>query len=190
METEVTTTDQATEQTPQQESQNDSNVDYKALYLDEVSNSKKLRKRSQEAETKVTEFTAAQETNRVKQMKEQEKFQELSEEYKNQLDDALPYKERWEAHENATRENLLSKLPKADREKFANENLQVLKYMTDKLNDLEEAATQVKHSPGQARNVNQQLTWERGSNAFEKLSEEELKNNWDAISSQYKNKIK
>ena len=54
METEVTTTDQVTGQEPQQESQNDSNVDYKALYLDEVSNSKKLRKRSQEAEAKVT----------------------------------------------------------------------------------------------------------------------------------------
>ena len=98
METEVTTTDQATGQEPQHESQNDSNVDYKALYLDEVSNSKKLRKRSQEAETKVTEFTNAQETSKVKQMKEQEKFQELSEELQKQLDATIPYKERWENH--------------------------------------------------------------------------------------------
>jgi len=190
METEVTTTDQATGQEPQQESQSDSNVDYKALYLDEVNNSKKLRKRSQDAEAKVTEFTTAQETNKVKQMKEQEQFQELSEELQKKLDSTLPYREKWEAHETAQREKYLSKLPKADREKFANENLQVLEYMTDKLNDLEEAATQVKHSPGQARNVNQQLAWERGSNAFEKLSEEELKNNWEAVSSQYKNRIK
>ena len=42
METDVTTTDQATGQEPQHESQDDSNVDYKALYLDEVQNSKKL----------------------------------------------------------------------------------------------------------------------------------------------------
>ena len=90
METEVTTTDQATEQMPQQESQSDSNVDYKALYLDEVNNSKKLRKRSQEAETKVTEFTTAQETNKVKQMKEQEQFQDLSEELQKKLDSTLP----------------------------------------------------------------------------------------------------
>jgi len=149
METDVTTTDQATGQTPQQESQNDSNVDYKALYLEEVSNSKKLRKRSQEAEAKVTEFTKTQETNKVKQMKEQEKFQELSEELQKQLDTALPYKERWEDHENTTRENLLSKLPKADREKFAGESLQVLKYMTEKLNEPNSNPTQ--HKPGMSR---------------------------------------
>ena len=153
METEVTTTDQATEQTLQQESQSDSNVDYKALYLDEVNNSKKLRKRSQEAETKVTEFTAAQETNKVKQMKEQEKFQELSEEYKKQLDTALPYKERWENHENTTRENLLKQLPKADREGLAQESLKTLEYIVNiKLN---ESATQpTQHKPGASRTVN------------------------------------
>ena len=149
METEVTTTDQATGQEPQQESQNDSNVDYKALYLDEVNNSKKLRKRSQEAETKVTEFTTAQETNRVKQMKEQEKFQELSEELQKKLDSTIPYKEKWEAHENAQREKYLSKLPKADREKFANESLQVLSYMTEKLNESTTQPTQ--HKPGATR---------------------------------------
>ena len=85
METEVTTTDQETEQELQQESPTDSNVDYKALYLEEVGNSKKLRKRSQDAEAKVTEFTTAQETNKVKQMKEQEQFQELSEELQKEI---------------------------------------------------------------------------------------------------------
>ena len=149
METEVTTTDQVTGQEPQQESQTDSNVDYKALYLDEVNNSKKLRKRSQEAETKVTEFTKAQETNKVKQMKEQEQFQELSEELQKKLDSTTPYKEKWEAHETAQREKYLSKLPKADREKFAGESLQVLEYMTEKLNDSTTQPPQ--HKPGVSR---------------------------------------
>ena len=157
METEVTTTDQATGQTPQQESQSDSNVDYKALYLDEVNNSKKLRKRSQDAEAKVTEFTTAQETNKVKQMKEQEQFQELSEELQKKLDSTLPYKEKWEAHETAQRDKYLSKLPKADREKFANENLQVLEYMTEKLNEPNSKPTQ--HKPGMSRTGNLDKPW-------------------------------
>ena len=157
METEVTTTDQATEQTLQQESQSDSNVDYKALYLDEVNNSKKLRKRSQDAEAKVTEFTTAQETNKVKQMKEQEQFQELSEELQKKLDSTLPYKEKWEAHETAQRDKYLSKLPKADREKFANENLQVLEYMTEKLNEPNSKPTQ--HKPGMSRTGNLDKPW-------------------------------
>ena len=180
METEVTTIDQATGQEPQQESQSDSNVDYKALYLDEVSNSKKLRKRSQEAETKVTEFTNAQETNKVKQMKEQEKFQELSEEYKKQLDAALPYKERWENHENTTRENLLKQLPKADREGLAQESLKTLEYIVNiKLN---ESATQpTQHKPGASRSVNLDKPWsdmseeERRSMYKQKASEGWLK---------------
>ena len=157
METEVATTDQATEQTLQQESQSDSNVDYKALYLDEVNNSKKLRKRSQDAETKVTEFTTAQETNKVKQMKDQEQFQELSEELQKKLDSTLPYREKWEAHETAQRDKFLSKLPKADREKFANENLQVLEYMTEKLNEPNSKPTQ--HKPGMSRTGNIDKPW-------------------------------
>ena len=157
METEVTTNNQDTGQIAQQESQTDSNVDYKALYLEEVQNSKKLRKRSQEAETKVTEFTKAQETNKVKQMKEQEKFQELSEELQKQLDSTLPYKEKWEAHETAQREKFLSKLPKADREKFASESLQVLEYMTDKLNEPNSKPTQ--HKPGMSRTGNIDKPW-------------------------------
>ena len=152
METEVTTTDQATEQTLQQESQSDSNVDYKALYLDEVNNSKKLRKRSQDAETKVTDFTTAQETNKVKQMKEQEQFQELSEELQKKLDSTLPYKEKWEAHENTTRENLLAKLPKADRERLANEKLDTLEYIVS-LQDKAEPQSSPKHAPGLSRNT-------------------------------------
>ena len=157
METEVTTTDQATGQESQQESQSDSNVDYKALYLDEVNNSKKLRKRSQEAEAKVTEFTKAQEANKVIQMKEQEKFQELSEELQKQLDSTLPFKEKWEAHETAQRDTFLSKLPKADREKFAGESLQVLEYMTDKLNEPNSKPAQ--HKPGMSRSSNINKPW-------------------------------
>ena len=164
METEVTTNNQDAGQIAQQESQTDSNVDYKALYLEEVQNSKKLRKRSQEAETKITEFTTAQETNKVKQMKEQEKFQELSEELQKKLDSTLPYKEKWEAHESAQREKFLSKLPKADREKFAGESLQVLEYMTDKLNETATQPTQHKHGAIRTAPINK---------AWGEMSEEE-----------------
>ena len=181
METEVTTTDQATGQEPQQESQNDSNVDYKTLYLEEVQNSKKQRKGKQEAEAKVTEFTAAQETNRVKQMKEQEKFQELSEEYKKQLETALPYKERWEAHENATREALLKQLPKADRERLSNEKLETLKYIASLHEKDDDPKPQpVQHSAGKARDNNQKLT-----DPFENLDKDGLNKNWDNIVMHY-----
>ena len=175
METEVTTTDQATEQTLQQESQSDSNVDYKALYLDEVNNSKKLRKRSQDAETKVTEFTTAQETNKVKQMKEQEQFQELSEELQKKLDSTLPYKEKWEAHENTTRENLLKQLPKADRDKMAGEKLETLEYITNMLPSEDSSSEAPKHAPGKSRNVSNNINKDWTS-----LEGEEGRKNYEA----------
>ena len=53
--------------------QEDANVDYKSLYLDEVQNAKKLRKRAQESESKNEEFLTAQETQKVKSMKDQER---------------------------------------------------------------------------------------------------------------------
>ena len=183
METDVTTTDQATEQELQQESQTDSNVDYKALYLDEVSNSKKLRKRSQEAETKVTEFTNAQETSKVKQMKEQEKFQELSEELQKKLDSTLPYKEKWENHENTTREKYLAKLPKADREKFSNEKLETLEYISNMHTQEVEAPEPPKHNPGQSRNMK-----EPSENEIWDMSNVERSENWDSIVDRFRKK--
>ena len=63
-------------QSEQPQSQEES-VDYKALYLDEVQNAKKLRKRAQESEIAVKDLHTAQETQKVKQLKEQEKYKEL-----------------------------------------------------------------------------------------------------------------
>ena len=175
METDVTTNNQDMGQGSQQESQTDSNVDYKALYLDEVQNSKKLRKRSQEAEMKVTDFTTAQETNRVKQMKEQEKFQELSEELQKKLDSTMPYKEKWEAHEETQREKYLSKLPKADREKMAGEKLETLEYITNMLPSEEKSSEAPKHTPGKSRNVSNNINKDWTS-----LKGEEGRENYEA----------
>ena len=111
------------------EAQNDADVDYKALYFTEVSNAKKLRKRSQEAEAMVQKNAKQQEAFKVSQMKEQEQFKELSEELQSKLDSVTPFKEKWEAYEANKRESLLSKLPEGDREGLKDENLKTLEYI-------------------------------------------------------------
>ena len=76
---------------PAQEEQHQSQeeaVDYKALYLDEVQNAKKLRKRAQDAEETVQKTTKAQETLKVKQMQEKEQYKELYEQ-------TAPFNEKW-----------------------------------------------------------------------------------------------
>ena len=74
--------------TPQSQ---DESVDYKALYLAEIQGHKKTRKRAQHAEETVQKNTKAQETLKVKQMQEQEKYKELYE-------STAPFKEKWESY--------------------------------------------------------------------------------------------
>ena len=100
----------------------DESVDYKTLYLDEVQNAKKHRKRAQDAEETVQKTTKTQETLKVKQMQEKEQYKELYE-------SAAPFKDKWESYESKRRESLLSKLPEEDREGLSQKDLDTLEYI-------------------------------------------------------------
>ena len=138
-------------QQSQPSAQDDANVDYKSLYLEEVQNAKKLRKRAQDAEVSIQDFTKQQETQKVKQLRKQEKFQELSENLQAQLDAVTPYKEKWESYEANRRESLLSKLPEEDREALSQKDLDTLEYIVN----LKQESKPVNptHTPGVARDV-------------------------------------
>ena len=138
-------------QMSQPSAQEDANVDYKSLYLDEVQNAKKLRKRAQDAEVSIQDFTTQRETQKVKQLRKQEKFQELSENLQKQLDAVTPYKERWETHESSRREALLSKLPEEDREALSQKDLDTLEYIVNLKQ--ESKPSNPAHAPGMARNA-------------------------------------
>lgn len=158
----------------------DANVDYKALYLDEVQNAKKLRKRAQESESTIQEFTKSQETQKVQQLKKQEKFEELSQSLQAQLDEVSPYKEKWESHEASERESLLSKLPEEEREGLQGESLKTLKYIVSKVESSKPVNPQA--NPGQARNISNLPE----GNVFESMGKDKLKNNWQDIVNKYK----
>ena len=100
----------------------DESVDYKALYLAEIQGHKKTRKSAQDAEETVQKNTKAQETLKVKQMQEQEKYKELYE-------STAPFKEKWESYESNRRESLLSKLPEEDREAMSSKDIDTLEYV-------------------------------------------------------------
>jgi len=148
----------------------DESVDYKSLYLDEVQNAKKLRKRAQDAETTVQASTKERETQKVKQMKEQEKYKELYE-------SVAPFKEKWETHESTRREALLSKLPEEDRESLGQKDLDTLEYIVS----IKEESKPVNpaHTPNQSRNINMEEDWT-------KLDEKTRRENWGNIMQKYK----
>jgi len=162
-----------------QTTESEESVDYKSLYLEEVGNAKKLRKRAQDSELTISEFKKNQETDKVRQLKEQEKFKELSENLQSQLDQVTPYKEKWESYESSRRENLLSKLPKEDRESLAQESLKTLEYIADKLS--KDAPSSPAPITGATRNIA-----DVPENPFDgKLDKQGIQKNWDDILNQY-----
>ena len=151
----------------------DESVDYKTLYLDEVQNAKKLRKRAQDAEETVQVTTKERETQKVKQMKEQEKYKELYE-------SVAPFKEKWETHESTRREALLSKLPEEDRESLGQKDLDTLEYIVS----IKEESKPVNpaHTPAQSRNIKSDV---QGQD-WTKMDDRDRRGNWDDIVNSYK----
>ena len=168
MNEETQATEPVQESTPQIQ---DESVDYKALYLDEVQNAKKLRKRAQDAETTVQETTKTQETLKVKQMKEQEKYKELYE-------SVAPFKDKWEIHESTRREALLSKLPEEDRESLSQKDLDTLEYIVSKTVDSNPAKSNPTHVMGQSREINSNVD-------VTKMDSKERSQNWNSVLEKY-----
>ena len=157
----------------EQTTQSDDNVDYKQLYLDEVQNAKKLRKRAQDSETKNQEFLKNQETSKVKAMREQEKYKELSDTLQAQLDEVSPYKQKWEEFQVKRKDSLLAKLPEADRDRLANKDIDTLEYIVGKLGE----SKPVKQEPvtGASRNIKDMPS----DNIFD-MSSEDRKKYWSS----------
>lgn len=172
---------EATNQSNEQQVQttkSDENVDYKSLYLEEVANSKKLRKRAQATEQTLSEIEKNKETDKVRQLKEQEKFKELSESLQKQLDSVSPYKEKWEQYETSKREKLLNKLPKEDREGLANESLKTLEYIANKV--IQGTPSSPAPVTGATRNIDS-----LPEDTFGKMDKEDIKKNWSDIVGRY-----
>ena len=173
---------QATNETKEQTVQtteSDESVDYKSLYLQEVQNAKKLRKRSQDAEKKVSSYDSKVEEQRIAHLKENEEYKTLADELQQKLDTVNPYKEKWESHESQTRESLLSKVPEADRELLKGKDLQTLEYIVSKQEESRPINPQTQF--GVSRNV-------KIDKSLGQMTDIEKRSNWNDILNNYKTK--
>jgi hypothetical protein len=172
----------AVSQTDEQPTQ-DENVDYKALYLDEIQNSKKYRKRAQESETANKDFLKQQETAKVKNLKNQQKYKELYEDVQSKYDSIVGYKDKWEQHEANTRDALLSELPENDRKMLEGKDLDTLSYIVKQRKELSNA-----HKPNNPKHQSGNVSTEAkiSENPFE--ANEATGNNWAQVVDNYKKK--
>ena len=173
----------AASQTDTQPTQ-DENVDYKTLYIEEIQNSKKYRKRAQDSEAANKDFITGQETAKVKSLKNQQKYKELYEETQKKYDSVKGFKDQWQQHEAQTRESLLSQIPESDRVMLEGKDLETLSYIVKQRKELSDA-----HRPANPKHTSGNVSTEvnLAENPFDS-GEANSKANWAQVVDNYKKK--
>ena len=109
------------------------NVTQEVAQNEYIAESKKYRKRAQDAENRLANLEKQLETQANTKLKEKEEYKTLAEKYEAQVNDLNPYKEKYEGLVEQRRSKLLDRLPEDKRETFKNKDLDVLEFMTEQL---------------------------------------------------------
>ena len=109
-------------------------VDYEALYKAEIANSKKLRKRSQDAEAQLEANAKAQTEAQEAKLIEEGKLKELLEKRDAELKSLKAKANEYDAMITSERESILNAMSEEDKEVFGNLPLKELKALNAKLN--------------------------------------------------------
>ena len=149
-----------------------SNADVSAL----IAESKKYRKRSQEAESRIQELEAKINSFETDKLKEKEEFKTLYEKVseENKANKALA--DKWTNFEATKREELLSKLPDEEKAEWNDSPLNLLDKYVTKMS----TPNNPTHVQNQSRKTNDVGDWK-------KMSIEEKRSNWGAILDSFKN---
>ena len=151
--------------------------DYGAL----VQESKKYRNRAQEAESQLAKIQKKAETDRQKQMEEQNQWKELAEERAVKIAELEPLVDKFNAAETQFREELLADFSVEDKETFGNLPLDQLRVLHGKLINKSNVVS-TDGSPARTANVtNKSLT---------EMTKGERQGNWDNIVKGYVDRMK
>ena len=109
------------------------NVAQESAQNEYIAESKKYRKRAQDAESKLANLQKQLEAQQNAKLKENEEFKTLAEKYEAQVNELNPYKEKYEGIVEQRRNVLLGRLPEDKRETFKNKDLDFLEFMVSEL---------------------------------------------------------
>ena len=98
-----------------------------------IAESKKYRKRAQDAENKLAKLNKQLESQENTKLKQKEEYKTLAEKYEAQVNELSPFKEKYDTLVDQRRSKLLDRLPEDKRETFKNKDLDVLEFMTNEL---------------------------------------------------------
>ena len=135
------TSETASEQ-PTQETTDDS-TDVSSL----VAESKKYRKRSQDAETRLAQHEKKLASAEEAKLKEKEDFKSLYEKVSSENEALDATAQKWNKYEENRRNTLLESAPEEERERLASLDLDTLEYVTGKINNVKANAPEVVGNP-------------------------------------------
>ena len=109
------------------------NVVQEVAQNEHIAESKKYRKRAQDAETQLNNLQKQLDSQENNKLKQKEEYKTLAEKYEAQVNELNPFKEKYEGLVEQRRTKLLERLPEDKRETFKNKDLDVLEFMVSEL---------------------------------------------------------
>ena len=114
-----------------------------------IAESKKYRKRAQDAEAKLIEYQSKLKKQEEDKLKEKEEFKTLYEKASSEAESLSANAEKWAKYEESKRASLLKSHPKDERESLSKLDLETLEYVTDKIINTKANAPEVVGNPRQ-----------------------------------------
>jgi len=145
------------------------NVVQEVAQNEHIAESKKYRKRAQDAESQLANLQKQLQDQENIKLKENEEYKTLAEKYEAQVNELNPYKEKYQGLIDQRRNVLLEKLPEDKRETFKNKDIDVLELITSEL------SSKPLNEP-QARGTVKSKT-----KSYTSLTNDEKKQNWADI---------
>ena len=144
-----------------------------------IAESKKYRKRAQDAEARLAELEKQFAKSEEDKLKKKEEYKTLYEKVSSENESLTADSEKWAKYEEAKRASLLEVHPENDRENLSKLDLETLEYVTSKINNIKPNAPE---KAGQARKSVPKAELKD----FQKMTKQERKENWANYINQYK----
>ena len=141
-----------------------------------VAESKKYRKRSQDAESRLAELEKKLASAEEAKLKEKEDFKALYEKVSSENETLSATAQKWTKYEDNRRNTLLESAPQEERERLASLDLATLEYVTNKINNVKSNVPEVAGNP---RTI-------VPKKKFSEMTADEKRENWNDIINSYK----
>ena len=108
-----------------------------------IAESKKYRKRSQDAEARLAKLESQLAKAEEAKLKEKEDFKTLYEKTAGEMETYKAQADKWTSYETAKREALLDSVPEKERETMSKLDLETLEFVTNKINNTKANAPEI-----------------------------------------------